>query len=119
MDETTVRWSYTTFIGDGMLFDEYQSKAMNTRLPTADIEYAVLNLAAEAGEITGKFAKSRRDKTEVNVEAVALECGDVKWSLALIAEELGISMADMARMNLEKLQSRKNRGTLGGSGDYR
>lgn len=102
-----------------MKFSDYQSGAMSTRLATADLEYAVLNLAGEAGEITSKFAKARRDQTPIDVEAVALECGDVMWSLALIAEELGISMAQMAQMNLDKLASRKIRGQLGGSGDYR
>jgi NTP pyrophosphatase (non-canonical NTP hydrolase) len=102
-----------------MRFDEYQRGAMRTRLDTADFTYAVLNLAGEAGEITSKVAKAKRDKTTLNREDIALECGDVMWSLALIAEELGISMASMAQMNLDKLASRKARGTLGGSGDHR
>ncbi len=102
-----------------MNFFEYQKGAMNTRLPTADLQYAVLNLAGEAGEIASKVAKSRRDKTPLNLKDLALECGDVMWSLALIAEETGISMEDMAQMNLDKLASRKARGTLSGSGDHR
>ena len=102
-----------------MKFDEYQAGAMSTRLPTADLQYAVLNLAGEAGEVTSKLAKSRRDKEPIDREAFALECGDVMWSLALIAEEIGISMAEMAQINLDKLASRKARGMLGGSGDYR
>ncbi len=102
-----------------MKFEDYQKGAMSTRLPTADLQYAVLNLAGEAGEVASKIAKARRDKTELDTKALALECGDVMWSLALIAEETGISMAEMAQLNLDKLASRKARGMLGGSGDNR
>jgi hypothetical protein len=47
-----------------MNIDTYQTEAMKLRLPTADREYALLNLAAEAGEVLGKAAKLRRDGGE-------------------------------------------------------
>jgi NTP pyrophosphatase (non-canonical NTP hydrolase) len=37
---------------------------------------------------------------------MAEELGDLLWYIALAAESLGISMADMARGNIDKLQQR-------------
>lgn len=102
-----------------MKFEDYQNGAMATRLPTADIMYAVLNLAGEAGEVTSKYAKALRDGTVIDREAVALELGDVLWCVALACEELEIPMGKVAQMNLDKLASRASRGKLSGSGDVR
>jgi len=41
------------------------------------------------------------------------------WYLAQLATELRCSLDDIAITNIEKLQSRKDRGVLGGSGDQR
>jgi len=102
-----------------MEFQEYQNAAMRTRLPTADIMYAVLNLAGEAGEVTSKYAKALRDSTPIDREAVALELGDVLWCVALACEELNIPMSQVAKMNIDKLASRSARNQLSGSGDFR
>ncbi len=102
-----------------MKFKEYQEAALATKLPTADIWYAVLNLASEAGEVTGKYAKSLRDEVSVDTKEVAKELGDVLWCLNLAAVEIGYSLEEIAQMNVEKLRSRKDRGVLQGSGDNR
>ena len=36
-----------------------------------------------------------------------------------LAHDLGVSLSDIARQNLEKVQSRKQRGKVHGSGDNR
>ncbi len=102
-----------------MNFNEYQNKAMATRLPTADIRYAVLNLAGEAGEVASKFAKSLRDVKAINREEVAKELGDCMWCITLAAIELGYDLEDIAAMNIAKLADRNGRGVLAGSGDNR
>jgi hypothetical protein len=43
----------------------------------------------------------------------------VLWYLAVFADQLGMSLDEIAQKNLDKLQSRKQRGVLGGSGDNR
>jgi len=50
---------------------------------------------------------------------VAKELGDVLWYVANVASEFNLSLNEVARMNIDKLLSRKERGVLGGSGDNR
>ncbi|MBU3942519.1 hypothetical protein KKA24_00885, partial [Patescibacteria group bacterium] len=47
------------------------------------------------------------------------ELGDVLWYLAQLSTELGLSFDDVANFNIEKLASRKERGTIHGDGDNR
>jgi NTP pyrophosphatase (non-canonical NTP hydrolase) len=39
-------------------------------------------------------------------DAVVLELGDALWCLAITADTLGVSLADVARRNVEKLRVR-------------
>ena len=41
------------------------------------------------------------------------------WYVAALSNDLGYDLSEIAEMNLIKLQSRKARGMLGGSGDNR
>jgi NTP pyrophosphatase (non-canonical NTP hydrolase) len=110
-----------------MKFDEYQKRALSTVLTTEDkfkdLLHWVLGINGESGEIAEKVKKIIRDKNgEVSDEdkkELAKEIGDVLWYLAVFADQLGMSLDDIARQNLDKLQSRKQRGVLGGSGDNR
>jgi NTP pyrophosphatase (non-canonical NTP hydrolase) len=52
-------------------------------------------------------------------EKLIKECGDVLWFVAVLSEYLGYNLADVADMNIEKLQDRAKRGTIQGSGDDR
>ena len=59
-----------------------------------------------------------RDGT-FNKELMIKELGDVLWYLNASAQELGITLADVAEQNIKKLLDRQNRGVLQGSGDNR
>ena len=50
---------------------------------------------------------------------LAKELGDVLWYVSQICNEIGIGMDTVMYMNVEKLLSRQERGTLQGSGDER
>jgi len=110
-----------------MTFEEYQKKALSTVLSTGDefkdLLHWVLGITGEAGEVAEKVKKIIRDKnsvvTEDDKKELAKELGDVLWYLAVFANDLGVSMDEIAQTNLDKLASRKERGVLGGSGDNR
>jgi len=101
-------------------FDAYQDWTDETAIypPEKGIEYTALGLASEAGEFAGKVKKAIRDNN-YDLDAMAAELGDVLWYVARAAAELDIHLSDVAQMNIEKLQSRKERDTLSGSGDKR
>lgn len=104
-----------------MDFNKYQQKAVSTDFYKDDRD-CVLGFASEAGEVAGKVSKIYRDGLLFGAEErhnIALELGDCLWYIAAIAARYGISLEHIARMNIEKLKSRKERGVLGGYGDDR
>ena len=101
----------------------HQSKASETAIypKTLDggVYYTAIGLAGEVGELLNKIKKIARDKAQISKEDITSELGDVLWYLSQLATEMGISMEDVAKNNLEKLKGRKERGTISGSGDNR
>jgi NTP pyrophosphatase (non-canonical NTP hydrolase) len=113
-----------------MDFDEYQKQSRITaKYNEADdtFTYPLLGLVGEAGEVADKVKKHMRDDgkyhpSELNEEQkreLAKELGDVLWYLAQLSTELGYSLSEVAKMNIEKTHSRMDRGKLSGSGDNR
>jgi NTP pyrophosphatase (non-canonical NTP hydrolase) len=98
--------------------DEYQEKVMTTAIYKDKILYTALGLCGEAGEVAEKIKKWLRDGELDDIE-LAKELGDVMWYVAALSNDLGYDLSEIAEMNLIKLQSRKARGMLGGSGDNR
>jgi NTP pyrophosphatase (non-canonical NTP hydrolase) len=109
-----------------MEFKDFQKESRKTALyPNQDNNYIypTLGLAGEAGEVSEKIKKVLRDKEGVVNEedklAIEKELGDVLWYLSQLASELNIDLESVAEKNIEKLQSRLERGTLSGNGDDR
>jgi NTP pyrophosphatase (non-canonical NTP hydrolase) len=109
-----------------MTFREYQLKAKETAVyPDKGLGfiYTALGLSGEAGEVVEKIKKIWRDKdkrvNDDDRQEITKEIGDVLWYLSQLAEELGINFDEVAQLNLEKTQSRLQRGVLHGSGDNR
>lgn len=104
-------------------FVDYQNATGRTAIYPADkgIEYCVLGLTNEAGEVAGVLKKHYRDGTPTAElkDKLAKEIGDVLWYVSQLCAEIGIPMAYVAQANLDKLQDRQARGVLGGSGDNR
>ena len=101
----------------------YQSSAKETAIFPKDraLEYLTLGLVGESGEIANKIKKIIRDKIPSANWKTDLpnEIGDVLWYCAMLADYLDADLGAIMENNLEKLQSRKKRGVLGGSGDNR
>lgn len=104
-------------------FDVYQTEARKTAFcpPEHKITYPAIGLAGEAGELANKVKKllrgdSNRDELLAGVKA---EMGDILWYLAALADDIGVSLSEVAGENIEKLASRYERNQLRGAGDNR
>jgi NTP pyrophosphatase (non-canonical NTP hydrolase) len=122
----TMEDEYIYLEKDYLEFDTYERRAMKTAIyPNRgdNLIYPTLGLCGESGEIAEKLKKLIRDKDGVVDEewkkGMARELGDVLWYITAIATELDITLEEVAYMNLDKLESRKDRGMLHGSGDNR
>lgn len=103
--------------------DAYQEQAYTYAQPSAKgLMYLIPGLAAEAGEVAGVYAKFLRDTNrELNPiqDQMMKELGDCLWFVASIAKLYNVKLSEIAKMNIEKLEGRLQRGTIGGSGDER
>ena len=109
-----------------MNFNEYQKAAISTAIYPRDkyaIIYPSLGLCGESGEVVEKIKKIIRDKNgEFSLDAmneIAKELGDVLWYIANIAEDMGFSLDEIARMNIAKITKRQIENKLNGNGDNR
>lgn len=99
-----------------MNFDEYQTEAGRTahyprRL--SNLEYPTLGLAGEAGEVANVVKKIQRDfggelTSEIRGRLLD-ELGDVLWYISACADELGLTLDEIAEFNVGKLARRHNR----------
>jgi NTP pyrophosphatase (non-canonical NTP hydrolase) len=98
-----------------MNFEEYQSEARKTALYPRrldNLEYPTLGLAGEAGEVANIVKKIQRDHDGVLTEEIRAklkdELGDVLWYIAACADELDLTLAEVAEFNVHKLARRHN-----------
>ena len=104
-----------------LTLDAYQQQAAKTAvypLHNAD-QYLIAGLTGEVGELASIFAKHWRGDGDFNRDHVAAELGDILWFIAMLADEIGCDLSDVAQHNLNKLADRANRGKLKGNGDNR
>lgn len=101
--------------------------------------YSICGLVAEVGEIADKVAKARRSGivsicddelcsrtesvrnplVEEFMNGLTKEIGDVLWFVAHLSTQLGVSLEEIAQVNLAKLRDRQKRGVIIGNGDNR
>ena len=110
------RWTDETAIGG------YPEAGTGSRMA---INYAVIGLNDEAGEVAGKWKKLLRgddvndEARQARIAALQDEVGDVLWYAARIAEETGTTLDELMQRNRAKLMDRKRRGVIKGDGDKR
>lgn len=124
----------------GLTLKEYQRRAMGTCLRESEnFAYMFMNLVGELGEFSSKIAKQvRKGRFELGQNEVLpvegaigwddwktvddeleLEAGDILWQLSGLCSVMDWDLENVARKNLEKLASRKQRGKIDGEGDHR
>ena len=99
-----------------MKFEEYQTEASATALyprRLENLEYPTLGLAGEAGEVANIVKKIQRDHGGVINDEIRAklkdELGDVLWYISACADELGLTLDEIAAFNVDKLAKRHNR----------
>jgi NTP pyrophosphatase (non-canonical NTP hydrolase) len=113
-----------------MEFGDYQSQTRTKAIyPEVgnNFIFPTLGLVGEAGEFADKIKKIIRDKdtstpdtiSEYDKLELVKELGDVLWYLTQLASELKVSLDEVAKLNLEKIGSRYERGVVQGEGDNR
>lgn len=112
-----------------MNFNEYQKKSQETWIfdYKNDEMRSILGLVGESGEIAEKYKKMLRGDKKYQgsdgrycfVHELFSECGGVLYYLARICDYGGFSLEEVTNHNIEKLQVRKKKGTIKGSGDER
>jgi NTP pyrophosphatase (non-canonical NTP hydrolase) len=99
-----------------MNFEEYQSEASQTaHYPRrmSNLEYPTLGLVGEAGEVANIVKKIQRDHNGILNDEIRGklkdELGDVLWYISACADELGITLREIAEYNVNKLAKRHGR----------
>lgn len=79
----------------------------------SNLEYPTLGLAGEAGEVANIVKKIQRDNNGVITDETRLklkdELGDVLWYISACADELGLTLNEIAEFNVNKLAKRHGR----------
>jgi NTP pyrophosphatase (non-canonical NTP hydrolase) len=106
---------------DELTFTDYHEfvKSMKVFPEKFAVIYPALGMIGEAGEVSEKVKKWLRGDKQLDKEDLVKEIGDVLWYCAALADDLGYTLEDVAKMNVEKLSSRRDRGVVKGSGDNR
>ena len=99
-----------------MNFEEYQKEASLTALypkRLKNLEYPTLGLAGEAGEVANIVKKIQRDfggeiTGEIRIK-LKDELGDVLWYISACADELKLTLEEIADFNVEKLAKRHSK----------
>ena len=96
-------------------FDLYQALALRTasaksaETPMTLLDAAALGLAGESGEIADHVKKilyHGHPLDDATRDDIAKELGDILWYCALGAKGIGMSLAEIAVMNVDKLRKR-------------
>jgi len=104
-----------------MDFKDYQENTARFRLASYTPEACVMGLLSESGEVAGVFQKLIRGDYAIDVAVTKLqkELGDVLFHISEIATDNNWTLEDIAKCNIEKLESRQIRNKIIGAGDDR
>lgn len=92
-----------------MRMNEYQllaQRTANTKTRSGKIENGILGLCGETGECADLWKKHMHQGHELDADKLIVELGDVLWYCAELASGLGVSLEDVAQINVEKLKRR-------------
>lgn len=104
----------------GYEFSEYARDAGRTITLDQDNEErklnAALGLAGEAGEVVELIKKARFHGVPYDTDQVKKELGDILWYVNQMAYAHGLTLAEVAQANADKLRARYPNGFVKGGG---
>ena len=92
-----------------MTMNDYQLLAQRTSSTSTAggrIENGILGLCGETGECADHWKKHLFQGHELDKNHMIEELGDVLWYCAELASGLGVTLEDVALINIEKLKGR-------------
>lgn len=93
-----------------MDFDAYQKAALRTASPLTTERDRLLcgqaGLCGESGEVADIIKKFAFHGHPLDRDKVAKELGDVMWYISLLSDAIGMTMGQIAALNIEKLKAR-------------
>lgn len=98
-------------LGSRLTLDQYQELAASTDLDrdSTDPMVPLLGLAGEVGSLATEYKKRVRPGGQSYVgfeQAVPIELGDILWYLATLARRAGLTLSEVAHLNLSKTRDR-------------
>lgn len=97
-----------------LTLNDYQQLALRTAGNHGDFDrtliYTALGLNGEAGETAELIKKAFFHGHELDRDKLVKELGDVLWYAAVMADALGLSLAEIAQHNIDKLAARYPQG---------
>lgn len=95
---------------DGITANDYQRAAMRTDNKNQTEEERMLDalfgLCGEAGEVMDAYKKYRFQGHESYRDEMIIECSDLLWYAAKLADVLGVTLGEVMERNIEKLKKR-------------
>lgn len=81
------------------------SECSNTRLM-----HSLIGICTETGELQDAMKKHLFYGTELYIENLKEECGDLLWYMSILLDEIGSSFSEVMEMNNIKLKKRYEKG---------
>lgn len=116
---------YVTYIGRkvGLPLQHIAVAVETLNLLKNRFEISGMRLAITSGQMAERMGKVFRDKKgnpeAVDLSVIRAKLVEVFYWFQVIAKDYGFTIADIARINIEKLESRDRRNVLHGEGDNR
>ena len=85
---------------------EYQLEAVKTRNDSADLVYLTGKLAIEGAEASQIALKAHYHHKPLDAGHLIEELGDALWYIANAADMLGVTLEELATLNIAKLRQR-------------
>ncbi len=89
-----------------MNYREEMLRTCGKRTPVDSLLNGALGLCGEAGELADQIKKIVFHGHARDTDKLINELGDVRWYMELLCSELGTTMEEVERRNVEKLRKR-------------